>query len=366
MTAPARADKPTADASMDGRPPSARNRRGSALIIVIWVIGLMSILVSSFAFDAHLEARTTSYYRKRVRATHLAYSGIEIAKLLMAMSPRVDPRAELSPDDANRWYTDAQSLVRGGGLTRTYQLGAGEVRLEIVTEEARRNVNQLRREEDWEPILDAVGIPEERWPVLIESFLDWIDADDEPRADGAETADYYETLEPPYRARNGELYTVEELLLVRGFTRAMLEGGPLEDSGTEDPVMIMSGGLGRILTVFGDRRININAASYHVLLTLPDPTNDADLVARAVIEERTPDPDLDGEAQDRYFKDDADAIARVPGLGHPARREFWTTSVSAIYRISAVGRVENVERRVWCIAQTTGETLTILRWIEDD
>src|SRR3989339_1787944 len=37
-------------------PPSS----GSALIVVLWVIGLLSMFVMAFAFDMHVEARITS------------------------------------------------------------------------------------------------------------------------------------------------------------------------------------------------------------------------------------------------------------------------------------------------------------------
>jgi general secretion pathway protein K len=345
-----------------------RRRGGSALIIVLWVIGLMSILVMSFAFDAHLEAKVTSYYRKRTRAQYLAQSGMEIAKWLMAKSGTIDPRAD-PPADADKWYADARSLAAGSALSRSYPLGDGEVQLEIVTEQARRSVNHLKREEDWEPILDAIGVPEEMWPELIDSFLDWTDADDGARADGAETADHYQTLEPPYRARNGDLYAVEELLLIKGFNRAIVYGGPLnaeEGAGgdDDDPILIDGGGLSTLLTVFGEQKVNINAAPYEVLMTLPDSQSDIDLLVGKILEEREATTNYDGTIEDHYFEDDADIGSRT---GMTAEQlQYVTTASSTYFRITARGRVQNVERKVWCTVQRNGSMLTILRWIEDD
>lgn len=346
---------------------SGRTRRragGSALIIVLWVIGLMGILVSSFAFDAHLEAKVTSYYRKRTRAGFLAYAAMEKAKSILFAVPKIDVKGE-PPEDATAWYRDARSLAEGGSFAGTYTLGEGEFDVEIVTEQARWSVNHLKEEEAWEPLLDFIGVPPDLWPELIESFLDWVDADDDARADGAETSDYYETLDPPYRARNGDLDTVDELLLIKGFNRAILYGGAL-DMGAEDPVMIEHGGLINLLTVYGDKRININAAPYHVLLTLRDPSGDADLLTEAILNERLGITNVDGRVEYGYFTDDADMFSRVPELGIPERREYVTTAVSPFYRITGRGRVENVERRVWCVGQVAGETLTILRWVEEE
>jgi general secretion pathway protein K len=100
--------------------------------------------------------------------------------------------------------------------------------MRIIPEPARRNINVIARAQDdetMERILDVGGIPQELWPVLIDSLFDWVDADDTPRADGAETDDYYANLDPPYRSKDGPLDTVGEMLLIRGYTREILEGG---------------------------------------------------------------------------------------------------------------------------------------------
>ena len=86
-----------------------------------------------------------------------------------------------------------------------HKLGNGVIFLDIVPEPARRNVNLLKHE-DWEDVLETGGIPEDMWPVLIDSVLDWIDRDSVERADGAETDDHYSQLERPYKAKNGQTY----------------------------------------------------------------------------------------------------------------------------------------------------------------
>ncbi len=58
---------------------------------------------------------------------------------------------------------------------------------------------------------------------VADSILDWIDADDEPRPFGAETS-YYSSLPQPYRAANGRLASLDDLLLVRGVTKELLRG----------------------------------------------------------------------------------------------------------------------------------------------
>ena len=56
-----------------------------------------------------------------------------------------------------------------------------------------------------------------------DAILDWIDPDDTPREQGAET-DYYSSLDHGYTPRNRAPTTVEELLQVKGVTPELLFG----------------------------------------------------------------------------------------------------------------------------------------------
>ncbi|NLF73366.1 MAG: general secretion pathway protein GspK [Candidatus Anammoximicrobium sp.] len=68
---------------------------------------------------------------------------------------------------------------------------------------------------------------------VADAILDWLDADNEPREFGAE-AEYYSGLSSAYAPRNGQLQTVEELLLVRGVTPQLLFGADVNRNGTID------------------------------------------------------------------------------------------------------------------------------------
>jgi DNA uptake protein ComE-like DNA-binding protein len=68
---------------------------------------------------------------------------------------------------------------------------------------------------------------------IADAILDWLDADDEPRAYGCERS-YYSGLNPPYAPKNGAFSSVEELLLVRGVTPQMLFGPDADRNGFID------------------------------------------------------------------------------------------------------------------------------------
>ncbi|MFO7871050.1 MAG: type II secretion system protein GspK [Kiritimatiellia bacterium] len=341
-------------------------RNASALIVVLWVTGLMSMLVVSFAFNAHIEARITSYYRKRLAAEYLARSGVDIAEMLMAKSREVRklPEGEAG-DEEDRWFDYARRLSKGlavEGLSE--KLERGTIVVDIVPEPSRRNINRLgkndiEKEENLERILEVGGIPEVLWPVLIDSLLDWTDKDDLPRLDGAETDDYAEMPEEPFAARNAPLDAVGELLLVRGYSRPILYGGPV-DLGFGDEEPAQASGIADLLTVYGDGKVNVNAVSKRVLMTLPGID---DLMADRIIQEREGWTDLEGKVQDASFANVNDLFTRMPELD--PRLKPMVSVDSAIYRLTSVGKVGDVERKLWCIVKYTGGSMTIVRWKQE-
>ena len=101
-------------------------------------------------------------------------------------------------------------------------------------------------------VLDYAGMPPESQQEIVDCIMDWRDADKDHHLSGAED-DYYESLDPPYKAKNRNLDSVEELLLVKGFKPEYLYGSndirPMYD----------------LITTSGDGSININTVSRDVL-----------------------------------------------------------------------------------------------------
>lgn len=338
------------------------SRGGSGLIVALWVLGLLSLLVVSFAFDTHLETQVVSVVRKRRQAEYLATSGISLAEMLMDKQGKVSGSETPEAVAEDRWYQPALQLKRGRPVAGLVEpLGDGHIRLDIEPEPGRRNVNKLT-DEDWERVLTVAGVPPEMWPELIDSFRDWTDKNELPLQNGAETEDYYAKLEPPYRARNGDVDTVRELLLVKGFGEAVLSGGVLNPEDPPEKRVVLSG-IQDMLTTYGDGKVNVNAAGLRVLMTLPGVD---ELVAHAIIEERErPPSNSTGTVKDSGFTNVADFMTRIPGL-EPTVGNFVSTG-STVFRVTAVGQVGRVTRRIWAIAEWDNgkRKLRILQWREE-
>jgi len=369
---PSRGSVEALEKTLVGNNKTTDARGGSALIFVLWVIGLLAMLVSSLAFEARIEARMTSYYRNRTKADYLARSGLEIAELVM------DKAQGLAGEDVDEekaatdeWYMYAKHLADGGQVLIEHDLkeagtGEGRILVKIKPEPAKINVNMLigrtkDHDDYWEGILDSAGVPEEMWGELIDSFYDWTDKDDSPEGEGAETDDYYANLDPPYEARNGPLDTVGELRLIKGFSKTIVYGGDLNADSKFEDEKIHCSGIADMLTTYGDGKINVNAAGSKVLMTLPGMDEN---IVRLIEEERAGWTDDDGTEHDESFKDVADFMSRIDGVD-PAVKNMITTQ-SKIYRITSTGEINGITRSLWCIVRFSGKGLTVLRWREDD
>src|SRR5258705_10865046 len=112
---------------------------------------------------------------------------------------------------------------------------SGGTRYGLENESARLNLNtvllaDIAQQGNAKKIL--MGLPG-MTDTIADAILDWIDPDDDQRDSGAER-DYYTALDPPYAPRNGPLGSIEELLLVKGVTPALLFGADLNRNGAVD------------------------------------------------------------------------------------------------------------------------------------
>ncbi|MCS7271702.1 MAG: type II secretion system protein GspK, partial [Gemmataceae bacterium] len=94
---------------------------------------------------------------------------------------------------------------------------------------------------------------------VADAIVDWVDSDDTPRTNGAESA-YYRSLAQPYSAKNGPLNSLDELLLVKGVTPQLLYGTDRNRNGVDDEnAGIVDRGWSDYLTVYG-REVNVDSS----------------------------------------------------------------------------------------------------------
>jgi general secretion pathway protein K len=342
---------------MNSGPATRRNaerQRGSALIVALWVILILAMLISAFAFDMHLEAQLVTHSRQRMKARHLAYAGVEWSKMVLARrtSLTAEEVRALEGEEEYAMRLAALHLSRGVGVHGPdVAMGDGVFRVDIIPENGKRNVNMLR-EEDWRELLDLSGVPEDLWPALIDCFSDWTDPSDTQRLHGARQDDPY-YLEQGIIVKNGPLDTVEELLLIKNFNENIVFGGYDEEEG------VYYRGIAQHLTTWGDGRVNINSATRDVLLTIPEIEDEfwVDQLMSARL-------GMDNEpgSVDNGFRNEGEALSLVPGLDS-ARNRITVGGISYL-RVLSVGQVESVRYGVSCVLRVQNNEAGVVHWRE--
>lgn len=216
--------------------------RGTALVVVLVVVTLLSYAAYSFSDLMFAEYRAADSAGRAVQARLFCESGAEkLQSLLNLDSLALRERGGLYDNPAELQgitvVDDTQPMDRGrfSILASTSSPGTETTpRYGLEDESAKLNLNALltlqTEESDQRTRLMGVpGMTEE----IADSILDWLDDDDEPREFGAE-ASYYSGMAPPYAPKNGPLTTLEELLLVRGVTPQHLFGFDVDRNGVVD------------------------------------------------------------------------------------------------------------------------------------
>jgi general secretion pathway protein K len=333
-------------------------RRGAALIVALWTVLILSLLIGGLAYEMHIEAGITSYTRKRLKAQVAARGGVEYAKFLLAKS--FETSAFEEGDEAKEALRVlAKNLERGIGISgTTVDMGASKATVDILPEAGRRNVNALS-DDDWQELLDQAGVPEEDIDKLVDCFMDFTDANEEHFLNGAEADDAFYKNEG-YEPKNAPLDTVDELLLIKGFTPAIVYGGPPTDPKGE-PLR----GIANLLTTFGDGKVNVNTASREVLLTLTTGRNGQmmpDYVVDDLIKYRLGDDGLPNTKDDGYTSVQ-EAISKS-GMD-PALADKISVSDRQFVRVTSIGENNGVRSGVWAVFEVGDKKVTPIYWREE-
>ena len=215
-------------------------RRGSALIIVLIVVVLLSLGAYTFFDSMILERKAADFSSRTAQSRALADSGIEFAAAKLGVP--VDMESENIYHDptvyAGVTLLESTSETGRGRFTLVAPLEndatGTRLRYGLVDESSKININKISalNLEDTAAhslLMSVPGMTDE----AADGILDWVDTDSTEREFGAETLSY-ESLDPPYAARNGACESLDELLLVKGVTPELLYGEDANRNGLLD------------------------------------------------------------------------------------------------------------------------------------
>jgi len=317
-------------------PRNVSQSHGVAIVIVLWVIMVLSLLISGFAFTMYVETQVASFSRKELKAETLARSGIEVARMQLMLhmtSPTESGYDALNQD----WATNETLYV-------DHELGDGKYNVKITDEESKLPINQLSQDQ-LKRLMDLLGIDPSDGDVIVDSILDWREPGDLHRLNGAKS-DYYESLSPPYSAKNAPLDRVEELLLIRGVTKEIYDGTPATEDEPARP------GLKNLFTTTSSGQVNINTASSIVLQTILglDDTHVAALLTR-----RDGPDGVPGTEDDQPFGSVGEFGSQVAGP---------ITVNSSYFTVKSTGEVGGAKRTIIAVLYRQGLNVVTVTWNE--
>ena len=295
--------------------------RGIALIMVMIIVVVFGMLAAGFAYSMKVEIQLARNSNRDTEMEWMGRSGIELAKYVLASAT------------AKGYHALNQKWAGGMGDTNdpassvqmeNYPLGSGTISVKITDCNRKFNINSVSQAnlDILRQALILMGVDAAETPRICNGILDWMDVDEATQIGSTETeSDYYLTLNPPYRAKDGPIDDLSELLLIHSITPEMYWGSHGEGAWYHQrPGMTPRGqrgdmpsypvGFVDLFTPFGGGGVNINTASATVLQLIPEVDGN---IAQAIINFRNGPDGAEGTEDDMPFQN-IGMIGNIPGI----------------------------------------------------
>ncbi len=218
------------------------DRRGVALMLVLWVVIVLSAIAVGVAAMARVQTRSVEGVRVRAVARYAAESGVVATTARL----RARLRDARPPEGRELVYAALEEEVARWGER---QLGTARYQVAIADLNARIDLNNS--DEDILLTLFEQFVSAGKAVELVDALEDWKDDDDEPRPEGAEAADYARAGSP-FTPSDAPLLRLDELTRIKGFSDSIADV------------------LAPYVTVWGSGLVNANTAPEPVLVALPE------------------------------------------------------------------------------------------------
>ena len=184
----------------------ARAQRGIALVTAVMIVAIAAAIAVQIAFAHQIWFRQMENVADRDATDWLRRGALHWASLALL-------------EDAAQNSTDHLGESWAMGLP-TLPVEGGTIKVSIEDAQSRFNLNSIGGTDPTsqanlqvlQRLLNVLQLD----PQLANAVADWIDPNSDARAGGAEDIDYL-NLNPPYRAANRPMASVDELRLIRGF-----------------------------------------------------------------------------------------------------------------------------------------------------
>jgi type II secretory pathway component PulK len=249
------------------------SRPGSVLIAVLIVVVVLSLVAYRFTDAMSAQRRAAQRSADAAQARVAAVSGVHWAAAALADPDTFynvlygDPSQDNEIFADQVYWTDPNNPKRQARfrIVAVVPGGSGfEQRSAVVDEGGKLNINaMILQDPTGVALYNALKQIPNMTPETAANIVDYVDEDSDPglasngEAPGAEN-ETYSAL--GYQAKNGPLNTLDELLLVKGVTPALLYGTDQNQNGAgDDGEGDLDRGWSAYLTVYG-RETSVNSS----------------------------------------------------------------------------------------------------------
>ncbi len=201
------------------------HQKGIILVIVLWLIVILSAIAVGFGHSMLVEYRIMANQSDKLLTMELAKAGIEEGIAILAND---STEAGMLTSPWHSGESETWTVAFGDGTFTLFNdrpENEEEISYGIMDENSKINLNTATKA----VLMKLPNVDE----VIADSIIDWRSATAKASANGAKD-EYYTQLTPPYSCKNGPFDTVEELLLVKGITPAILYGEDANQNGLLD------------------------------------------------------------------------------------------------------------------------------------
>lgn len=291
---------------------AGRRHRGGILVMTLVILAICLAVLSVLAANQNVRTRTSINRIEAARARIAAESGIRRAI------------AALVSQDINLVQLQGDWFDLGNSAADSFVLTSGDhFRVQVIDASSLVSLNTATEDQ-----LLNMGLTTEQ----AQSLLDWREAGETPRTEGAKD-EFYNNLDTPYNTKLRRLDSIDELLLIRGFDPTVVyqasdqTTSAIRNNDTSYALyqMVTTDSFSPNVTSTGQARTDINAAQANNFTQIGIPQN----VAQAIIARRN--------GQGGQFQSLGQAL-QTPGLS--------VQNAAAILDAFSLGGGDRVEGRI--------------------
>ena len=326
--------------------------------MVLWVLMLLTVIVGEFCYTMRTRVNITRNFKESTQAYYIAVAGVNKA-IEQIIRQEITPRVRVSVDtQTGEAIEDPAPAWRINTDIAPMAFENGEYEVRIENESGKVNINQATKAM-LDTLLSGFDMDPSEKDIIVDSIMDWRDADRNHRLNGAED-DYYQSLPEPYDCKDDNFDSPDELLFVRGVTPEIYYQGlaPLVTVFPKNKKQGLASGSKNPKKEFNYNQLNVNSITSEMWAALPGMTEE--LIADIMEYRAEQDFNSVGEVQ--------------PIVGPEVYRGiagYLTTETTPYFTIRTTGRISGSRTSDGVTAvvrfdQQSQEKYQIIQWTDEN